>query len=124
MPGAAPSLHKIPSDPKIAPPERSSLIPLDPPSKKGVTLPHLPDDRSPQMAQSRFPGTRPLWGWPGRTLMPTGGFTSSELLTEWRPDRLTVELIWKGQRSRQSRGPGTLPPHPPTVCDPCLLGGC
>lgn len=46
------------------------------------------------MAQSLFPLEVPPLGCPVMTLMPRGGFTSSEELTPCKPERLTVEFIW------------------------------
>lgn len=53
----------------------------------------LPEDLSPQMEQRRFWESIGPGLWDESCFKPSGGFTSSELLTAWSPDMDTVELI-------------------------------
>lgn len=52
-----------------------------------------PEDLSPQMQQRRFWESMGPWPWDESCFKPSGGFTSSELLTACSPDMDTVELI-------------------------------
>lgn len=52
-----------------------------------------PEDLSPQMEQRRFWESIGPGLWDESCFKPSGGFTSSELLTAWSPDMDTVELI-------------------------------